>query len=85
METIPPPLRLLIVDDDENIRAMLAQRFRPKAQSAATAAGTGEEALSAAAKNRFDVALLDLHLPGIDGIEVLGRFKEGHPELEPCF
>jgi DNA-binding NtrC family response regulator len=47
-----------------------------------TAAGSGEEALERAGPGRFDVALLDLHLPGIDGIELLGRLKEQQPELE---
>src|SRR5206468_7046031 len=49
---------------------------------AVTAAPTGEEALARAAQARFDVALLDLHLPGMGGIELLGKFKELQPEAE---
>src|SRR6516225_2601417 len=41
-----------------------------------------EEALARAAGARFDVALLDLHLPGISGIELLAQLKEQQPELE---
>jgi two-component system NtrC family response regulator len=47
-----------------------------------TAAGSGEEALTRAAQARFDVALLDLHLPGISGIDVLAALKDRQPELE---
>ena len=45
-------------------------------------AGRGEDALALAAQNRFDVALLDLHLPGITGIDVLAQLKESQPEME---
>jgi DNA-binding NtrC family response regulator len=81
MATTKPPLRLLIVDDDEDLRPTLVQRFRHLGMNV-TPAGSGEDALAAAAKGRFDVALLDLHLPGVNGIEVLARLKEGQPELE---
>ena len=47
-----------------------------------TEAGSGEEAAALAAQNRYDVALLDLHLPGITGIELLAQLKEAQPELE---
>ena len=76
-----PPLRLLIVDDDEELRATLVSRFE-RTGAAVTAAGSGEEALGRAARGRLDVALLDLHLPGMDGIEVLARLKEMQPEVE---
>src|SRR5713226_2214475 len=45
-------------------------------------AGSGEEAIALAGRNRYDVALLDLHLPGITGIDVLIQLKECQPELE---
>jgi DNA-binding NtrC family response regulator len=49
---------------------------------AATAVGSGEEALKQAAAGRFDVALLDLRLPDMDGLELLGKLKGIQPELE---
>jgi DNA-binding NtrC family response regulator len=76
-----PPIRLLIVDDDEALRQTLARRFERLGLSV-VAAGSGEEALTRAAQTRFDVALLDLHLPGMTGIDVLARLKERQPELE---
>jgi DNA-binding NtrC family response regulator len=47
-----------------------------------TEAGSGEEALARTAQARFDVALLDLHLPGISGIDLLAALKERLPETE---
>jgi DNA-binding NtrC family response regulator len=75
------PIRLLIVDDDEDMRRTLGQRFQ-RLGMAVTEAASGEEALARAQHTRFDVALLDLHLPGIGGIDLLGKLKEGQSELE---
>jgi DNA-binding NtrC family response regulator len=74
-------VRLLIVDDDEELRQNLARRFRQAGMTVAEA-GTGEEALERAGQTRFDVALLDLHLPGMSGIDLLAHLKERQPELE---
>jgi DNA-binding NtrC family response regulator len=73
--------RLLIVDDDNDLRQDLVRHFS-RAGLTVTAAASAEEALDKAASARHDVALLDLHLPGIDGIELLGKLKELQPELE---
>jgi DNA-binding NtrC family response regulator len=77
----PNPLRLLIVDDDEQMRRTLVSRFQRQGM-AVTDAASGEAAVAKAEHNVFDVALLDLHLPGITGIDVLTRLKELQPELE---
>jgi DNA-binding NtrC family response regulator len=76
-----PPIRLLIVDDDADLRDLLVRRFERQGASI-VAAGSGEEALTRAAQVRCDVALLDLHLPGMSGIDLLARLKEKQPELE---
>jgi DNA-binding NtrC family response regulator len=75
------PIKLLIVDDDDDLREDLAQLFRKQGKEV-TAAVSGEDALNKAAHARFDVALLDLHLPGIRGIDLLAKLKEQQPELE---
>src|SRR5436189_2573574 len=62
-----PPLRLLIVDDDDSLRQTLVRRFEREGM-AITAAASAEEALTKAEQARCDVALLDLHLPGMTGI-----------------
>jgi DNA-binding NtrC family response regulator len=76
-----PRIRLLIVDDDDQLRQTLVRRFQRQGMEV-TAAASAEEALSKAAQARSDVAVLDLHLPGMSGIELLGKLKELQPELE---
>jgi DNA-binding NtrC family response regulator len=76
-----PRIRLLIVDDDGQLRQTLARRFARHGM-VVTEAATGEEALGKAGQTRFDVALLDLNLPGMSGLEVLAALKEQQPELE---
>jgi len=79
--TSQSPIRLLIVDDDDQLRQTLARRFQRQGMEVTAAAGA-EEALANADQSRWDVALLDLHLPGKSGIELLAQLKERQPELE---
>jgi DNA-binding NtrC family response regulator len=81
MASTTPCIKLLIVDDDDDMRHDLVHLFRKQGHEV-TAAVSGEDALNKASHARFDVALLDLHLPGISGIEVLTQLKEQQPELE---
>jgi len=74
-------VRLLIVDDDEALRQTLARRFQRLGLAVAEAADA-EEALAKAGHTAYDVALLDLHMPGMSGLELLGRLKGLWPELE---
>ena len=79
--TTPTRIRLLLVDDDEILREALARRFERLGMSV-TAAASGEEALGLAETVRFDVALLDLNLPGMSGIDLLEKLRQLQPELE---
>jgi DNA-binding NtrC family response regulator len=81
MAAAPTALRLLIVDDDEQLRQAMERRFT-RLGYAVTVAGDGEEALAKEPHNRWNVALLDLHMPGMNGIELLAKLKERQPELE---
>jgi DNA-binding NtrC family response regulator len=81
MANTTPSIKLLIVDDDDDMRDDLVHLFRKQGHEV-TAAVSGEDALNKATHVRFDVALLDLHLPGISGIDVLVKLKEQQPELE---
>jgi ActR/RegA family two-component response regulator len=65
--TNTPPIRLLIVDDDDQLRQTLARRFQRQGMEV-TAAGGAEEVLAKPDQSRWDVALLDLHLPGNDRV-----------------
>jgi DNA-binding NtrC family response regulator len=71
--------RVLIVDDEPIIRDTLAEYLGGEG-FAVTACGRGEEALELAGARRFDVALCDVQLPDLDGIEVLERLLKISPD-----
>lgn len=83
MTTTEKPLviRLLVVDDDEALLEMMREHFDRKGTKVITA-GVGADALKLAADGRFDVALLDVNLPDMNGLELLNQLKEQHPEIE---
>ena len=66
--------RLLVVDDDEANRELLARRLRRQGFTPTVVAG-GVEALQALRAQPFDLVLLDLVMPGLDGYQVLTRLK----------
>lgn len=70
---------VLIVDDDEALRRALKDRFEFWGCEVSVAAD-GREALAAAARCSFDLILLDLSMPVMDGFEVLAKLRaDGHP------
>jgi DNA-binding NarL/FixJ family response regulator len=69
----PAPVRVLIVDDHPMVRAGLRSMLEPAGVQIVGEAGSGEEALGAAAEHRPEVVLLDLELPDLDGLAVLQR------------
>ena len=70
-----PDLCLLIVEDDRNLAGLLKYNLE-KAGYACRHAATGEEALAELRSKAFDLVLLDLMLPGIDGFEVCRRIRQ---------
>ena len=75
-------IRILIVDD----HAIIRQGLRQILSTAFTKAEFGEassanEALEVVAKQRWDVVLLDINLPQLNGLEVLAKLKAAHPKL----
>jgi two-component system KDP operon response regulator KdpE len=66
--------RILVVDDEPHIRRALAVNLRARGYEVDVAAD-GEQALAAAADARPDLVILDLGLPGIDGIEVVAGLR----------
>ena len=71
MATVENPCRVLIVDDQEPMRVLLAHYISEDLQAEINLAGTCEEAMRLADEKRYDVILLDLLMPGIGGFEVL--------------
>ncbi len=70
---------ILIVDDEESIRQSLDGILQDEGFRTLFASN-GEEGLSMLREESPDLILLDIWMPGIDGIEVLRRIKENHPE-----
>ncbi len=76
-----PTGTLLVVDDNEMNRDMLSRRLERRGFKVALADG-GQRALDMCAEQSFDLILLDIMMPGIDGIEVLKRLREKHSPAE---
>jgi DNA-binding NtrC family response regulator len=74
-------IKLLIVDDESRFLDAIATRLRKRGFDVDTAAN-GPEAIAKAREKRYDVALLDLKMPGMDGGEVLRVLKREHEFLE---
>ena len=72
---------ILIVDDEKNIRLTIAQSLDPLGYQVATA-DNGEDALLQLQAQEYDLILLDLKMPGMNGLEVLRRAIEIHPEIK---
>ncbi len=73
-------IRLLLVDDEVGYLEVLAKRFRKRGLDVTTASA-GEQAIQLLRHNDFDVAVVDLKMTDMDGIEVLGIFKKMDPDL----
>lgn len=70
--------RILLVDDREDFVAIMAERLRQRGYEVGMATD-GPAALEAVRQQRFDGVVLDLVMPGMDGIETLTRLKELDP------
>lgn len=71
MAPVENPARILIVDDQEPMRMLLAHYINDELQVEINLAGTCEEAMRLANERNYDLILLDLLMPGIGGFEVL--------------
>jgi len=75
--------RILIVDDDDMVRlSYLRSLAGVRARCDVAATRDGAEALRAMEQEPFDVVLLDLRMPGMDGLSVLKAIKERWPESQ---
>jgi DNA-binding NtrC family response regulator len=77
----PSRIDLLVVDDDAEFRGTVVRRFSRRRFRVQDAAG-GEEALDLFNRRQFDVAIVDMMMPGLSGLEVLSKLKADHPECE---
>jgi FixJ family two-component response regulator len=79
-----PPPRIALVDDESSVRIALGRLLR-LADYEVWAYASGEEFLGALGDDMPDCALLDVHLPGLSGIEVQMRLQVSHPQLPVVF
>jgi two-component system response regulator AtoC len=77
---VPTPARILVVDDEKLIRWSVSERLQRDGYHVLSAA-SGEQALEVIAATPPDVMLLDVKLPGIDGVQTLRQALGLHPEL----
>ena len=73
-------MRILVIDDEPRILAFLARGLAADGYTADTA-DNGSDALRALRRHDYDLVLLDLLLPGVDGLSVLGAINRIRPEL----
>ncbi len=78
---IEGPPKILLVDDEKEFVHTLSERLKTR-DLESSIAYDGEQALDMLKEDVPDVMVLDLMMPGIDGIEVLRRIKRDHPEVE---
>lgn len=73
--------RVLVVDDEPGVRRTLSEILADEGY-AVSSVGSGEEGLEAVRDAPFDAVLLDVWLPGIDGLETLRRLKDAHVDAQ---
>jgi DNA-binding NtrC family response regulator len=75
------PVKILIVDDEKDFVEMFSLRLNRQGEKV-SAAYSGQEALDLLEKTKIDVVILDIRMPGMDGIETLKKIKARYPLIE---
>jgi DNA-binding NtrC family response regulator len=73
--------KVLLVDDEDDFLKTLTQRLEMRGLKV-TGATRGEEAVELVDKQQFDAIVIDLAMPGMDGLQTLKHIKENHPDAE---
>jgi DNA-binding NtrC family response regulator len=80
-KTHPGGLRILFADDEAHLRDLMQMEL-PRLGHEVTVCPDGATAIRSLEKGTFDVALLDIRMPGLSGIEVLGKIRQLSPETQ---
>ena len=72
---------VLLVDDEEDFLETLSERLESRGLKVSSVT-SGEEAISQVEGKNYDAIVVDLAMPGMDGIETIKRIKDKHPDLE---
>ncbi len=73
--------KILLVDDETRFRTTLSKRLKARGKDVVVLS-SGEEALQEIQKSDYDVVVLDVRMPGLDGLETLVTMKKVKPEME---
>ena len=73
--------KVLLVDDEKDLTDILSERLQMRDLEVYTAS-SGPEAIELAGQHRFDTVILDLQMPGMDGIETLKRLLRADADLQ---
>ena len=73
---------LLLVDDDDEYRETIVRWFTRRGGFSVHDAASAEDALELADRREFQVAVFDMVMPGMSGLELLEKFKPAQPECE---
>jgi DNA-binding response OmpR family regulator len=73
-------IKILLIDDEEEFASTLAERLELRGYETRTAV-CGEDGLKLMASESFDIAVLDLMMPGMNGLETLRRIKSDTPDM----
>ena len=77
-------MRVLIVEDEQDLQNILVKRLNAEHYSV-DACGNGEDALDYINMATYDLIVLDIMIPGIDGLQVLQRLRATIMQLLSCF
>ncbi len=81
-ESLKTKINLLITDDDKDIREIFVEILKRSGYNNVDSAGTGEEAIEILSSKFIDIALIDLNLPDINGIDLISQYRTISPDTE---
>ncbi|HUT80460.1 MAG TPA: response regulator [Candidatus Bathyarchaeia archaeon] len=81
-ESIKNKINLLITDDDKDIREIFIEILKRSGYINIESAGTGEEAVEILSNKFIDIALIDLNLPDINGMDLISQYRTISPDTE---
>lgn len=72
--------KIMVVEDEKNLRALYRHDLEKEGHAVVTAA-SAEECLTRIEREEPDLVVLDIRMPGMNGIEAMGRILERHPKM----
>jgi DNA-binding response OmpR family regulator len=75
-----PMVRIMIIEDDEEMRSLLKDFFEEEGFET-DSASNGVDALQALSKDHFDLVITDVRMPGLTGLDILPRIRRLKPEI----